>query len=119
VLARKRLPAVRDRDRAEELVTAKRDNLIGKAIGYLRELHGQGELVSKAALARKLNLGSDRNRKSTRTQAMNKVLRRNGINWENLLEKAGVNLTQNRRRYVGVNFSVVTSTCLKYRTLFI
>lgn len=98
VLARKRLPAVRDRDRAEELVTAKRDNLIGKAIGYLRELHGQGELVSKAALARKLNLGSDRNRKSTRTQAMNKVLRRNGINWENLLEKAGVDLTQNRRR---------------------
>jgi hypothetical protein len=98
VLARKRLPAVRDSDRAEELATAKRDNLIGKAIGYLRELQGQGELISKAALARKLNLGSDGHGKSTRTQAMNKALRRNGIDWKDLLKKAGVNLTQKRRR---------------------
>jgi len=96
VLARKRLPAERDTDRAEELAAAKRDNLIGKAIGYLRELHGQRERISKAALARKFNLGSDRH--GTRTQAMNKALRRNGIEWKDLLEKAGLNLTQKRRR---------------------
>lgn len=98
VLARKRLPPVRDRDRAEELATAKRDNLIGRAIGYLRELNGKREPISKAALARKLNLGSDRDGKSTRSQAMNKALRRNEIEWEDLKEKAGVNLTQKRRR---------------------
>jgi hypothetical protein len=96
VLARKRLPTERDSDRAEELAAAKRDVLIGKAIGYLRELHGQRERISKAALARKFNLGSDRH--GTRTQAMNKALRRNGIEWKDILEKAGLNLTQKRRR---------------------
>ena len=97
VLARKRLPAVRDSDRTEEVVTAKRDNLYGKAAGYLRELHAKREPISKAALARKLNLGSDRGGKSTRTQAMNKALRRYGIKWEDLKEEAGVTLTQKRR----------------------
>jgi hypothetical protein len=89
VSARKRLPAVRDSDRIEEVAQAKRDTFIGRAIGYLRELRANRERISKAALARKLNLGNDRNGKSTRTQAMNKALQRNGIRWEELKEKAG------------------------------
>jgi hypothetical protein len=97
-LARKRLRAVRDSARAEELRTARRDDFIGRSVTDLRDLNAQRERISKAALARKLNLGSDRDGKSTRTQAMNKALRRNEIEWEDLKEKAGVNLTQKRRR---------------------
>lgn len=98
VLARKRLRVVRDSGRAEELRTARRDDFIGRSVRDLQDLNAQRERISKAALARKQNRGSDREGKSTRTQAMNKTLRRYGIKWEELLKEAGVNLTQKLRR---------------------
>jgi len=96
--ARRRLPAIPDHDRIEKVSAAKRDILVGRAIACLQDLHAKRERISKAALARELNLGSDKKGKSTRTQAMNKALRRNGIRWEELKEKAEMNLTQKRRR---------------------
>ncbi|MDX6575961.1 MAG: hypothetical protein QOE96_1914 [Blastocatellia bacterium] len=98
VLARKRLRTVRDSDRAEKSRTAKRDEVFSRSVGFARELKAKRERISKAAVARKLNLGSDREGKSTRTQAMNKILRRYGMKWEEILEEAGVNRTQKRRR---------------------
>jgi hypothetical protein len=74
-LATKRLVAIRDDE-------SRREDFIRRGAGFINELIGENERVSKAALARKFNLGNDA--RKTRTQAMTKRLKAEGVTMEDL-----------------------------------
>jgi hypothetical protein len=78
---RKRLgPAERDGDELADRQTKKRAEWSAKIVRVMRAIKREELPITKAEVARRLNLGSER----TRTQAVKKILDRNKLKWEQL-----------------------------------
>ncbi len=71
-----------------ESVEREKEEFVEKAISCLRMLKADGEKLSKASLARKMEVGSEK-KESTRTAHMNGKLKQYGVSIEELLALAG------------------------------